>query len=137
MKNINKVILVGHIGCAPVQRYTKSGVSVVHFPVATSRKRYKQEPNGVENQIQETQWHQVVVWGSKQGDACIKYLKKGSLVFIEGFLKTRYYETKLGSQKLSVEVHTENISFLTEKNNISLPERKSSSSEMSACLSLE
>lgn len=114
MKDVNKVILVGRLGADPVQRETKNGMSVVHFPVATSFRVKPKE--GVDGEIpearsEETQWHRIVAWG-KQGEVCAQYLKKGQSVFIEGVLKTRKFEGKDGNERLSVEVHADNVSFL-------------------------
>lgn len=113
MKDINKVILVGRLGANPIQRHTKQGTPVVHFSVATSRRFLKEGPNSSlePTPTEETQWHRVVAWG-KQGEVCAQYLKKGSQVYVEGFLRSHQYEDKSGTNKTSFEIHTENVSFL-------------------------
>ncbi|MCM2322146.1 MAG: single-stranded DNA-binding protein [Oligoflexia bacterium] len=115
MKDVNKVILIGRLGADPVQRETKAGVPVVHFPVATSRRVREgdQEGAGGENGFpnEETQWHRVVAWG-KQGELCAQYLRKGQTVFVEGSMRSHKYETKTGESRMSFEVHLENVSFL-------------------------
>lgn len=133
MKDVNKVILLGRLGADPIQRQTKTGVSVIHFPLATSRRFYKEEkevkdakeqteaspstspPILIEDPyVEETQWHQIVAWG-RQGEACAKHLKKGSAVYIEGFFRSHQYDDKIGITRTSTEVHTEVISFLGSK----------------------
>ncbi len=111
MKDMNRVILLGRLGSEPVQRSTKSGTSVVKFPLATSRRFSSTDESGVEKQTDETEWHQVVVWG-KQGDACAAHLVKGQSVLVEGTIRSHKYDAKDGAQKMSFEVHAENVCFL-------------------------
>ncbi len=108
MRDVNKVILVGRLGADPVQRETKAGTAVVHFPLATSRKIPDAD---TETMKDETQWHQVVAWG-KKGESCAQYLKKGNPVYIEGTFRTRKYEGKDGISKYATEVHAEQVNFL-------------------------
>jgi single-strand DNA-binding protein len=120
MKDVNKVILIGRLGAHPIQRFTKSGYSVVHFPVATSR-RVRATPPGELGEAslspspmpleEETQWHQIVVWG-KQGEACAQFLRKGSGVFVEGAIRSHRYEAKDGTTRLAFEIHAEDVNFL-------------------------
>jgi single-strand DNA-binding protein len=75
------VIIVGHLGRDPEMRYAPSGQPVTNFSVATSRKYTASDGSNVE----ETSWFKVSVWG-KQAESCNQYLKKGSLVVVEGRL---------------------------------------------------
>ena len=61
---------------------------------------------------EETQWHQIVVWG-KQSEYCALYLRKGHGVYLEGALRSRSYEAKDGQQKTVYEVHAEDVRFLS------------------------
>ena len=112
MKDVNKVILIGRLGADPVQRETKNGTPVVHFPIATSRRTRTEAEDGNEKTGEETQWHRVVAWG-KQGEACAQYLKKGQTAFVEGMFRSRQYDGKDGASRMSFEVHDENVSFFT------------------------
>ena len=120
MKDVNKVILIGRLGADPVSRETKSGIPVVHFPVATSR-RFRSEGDPEEGPVsgEETQWHRVVAWG-RQGLACAEYLRKGNSVYVEGGVRTRKFEGKDGAQRMAFEVHAENVSFLGRTGKIAL-----------------
>lgn len=113
MKDVNKVILIGRLGADPIQRETKNGVPVVHFPVATSRRLRDDAADGetAEAPKEETQWHRIVAWG-KQGEICAQYLKKGHPVFVEGSLRSHKYDGKDGNTRLAFEIHAENVSFL-------------------------
>ena len=114
MKDVNKIILVGRLGSDPVARETKSGISVVNFSVATSRKLKSEgteEGAEVGTALEETQWHRIVAWG-KQGEICSQYLRKGQPVYIEGSVRTRKFESKDGAERIAFEVHAESVSFL-------------------------
>jgi len=80
--SVNKVILVGNLGRDPEVRATASGLSVCNFSLATTE-RYQ----GRDGQTHEqTEWHNIVVWG-KQADLCGQYLKKGrQVVCCESFI---------------------------------------------------
>ena len=109
MNCVNKAILVGRLGTNPIQRYTKTGVPVVHFSLATSKKLRGED--GTERE--ETQWHQVVVWG-KQAEACAEYFGKGDSVFLEGSFRSHEYQGKDGRSRTAFEVHAERVNFLTK-----------------------
>jgi single-strand DNA-binding protein len=80
--SVNKVILVGNLGRDPEVRSTPSGQSVCNFSLATTE-RYTDRAG---QQQEQTEWHNVVVWG-KPADACGRYLKKGSqAVCCESFI---------------------------------------------------
>ncbi len=114
MRDVNKMIILGRLGSDPIQRQTKTGLSVVHLSVATSRRTLaegSQSATEGPQYLEETQWHKVVVWG-KQGEACAQYLKKGNLVYIEGSIRSRNYEDKEGQRKVSFDIHAETVSFL-------------------------
>lgn len=133
MMDINKIIIMGRLGADPVVRQTKSGVAVVHFPVATSRRlrpatdtspaeeiaETEDESSETEGSgsasnvvaLEQTQWHRVVAWG-KQGETCARLLKKGEAVYIEGSLRSHKYTSQDGSARVAYEVHAEQVSFL-------------------------
>jgi single-strand DNA-binding protein len=122
MKDVNKIILIGRLGRSPELRSTKNGLSVVHFPLATSHRVLAQDETAEIDSAQgapagkkdETQWHRIVVWG-KLAEICHQYLGKGQAVFVEGTVRTRKYTGKDGSERVAFEVHAENISFLGGK----------------------
>ncbi len=85
--SVNKVILVGRLGRDPETRYTGGGQAVANFSVATDES-YK-DKNG--ERQKRTEWHKIVVWG-KQAEIAQQYLKKGSLIFIEGRIQSREWQ---------------------------------------------
>ena len=102
--SLNKVIIVGHLGANPEGRYTPSGRPVSNFSIATNEVWKKQSGS----QEEHTEWHSVVVW-DKLADFVQEYLYKGQLVSVEGVLRSRKWENKLGEQRKTVEVICSNI----------------------------
>jgi len=105
--SVNRVILVGRLGRDPETRYTGSGQAVANFSVATDES-YK-DRNG--ERQKRTEWHKIVVWG-KQAEIAQQYLKKGSLVFIEGRIQSREWQDKEGQKRTSFEIVANNFRML-------------------------
>lgn len=101
----NKVILIGRLGKDPETQTTQSGKTVCKFSVATD--------SGY-GEKKQTEWMNVVTW-QKTAELCDKYLRKGSLVAIEGRLSTRNYEAKDGTKKYVTEVIANEVKFLDPK----------------------
>jgi single-strand DNA-binding protein len=97
--SVNRVILVGRLGRDPETRYTGGGQAVANFSVATDE-TYK-DRNG--ERQKRTEWHKIVVWG-KQAEIAQQYLKKGSLIFIEGRIQSREWQDKEGQKRTSFEI---------------------------------
>ncbi len=98
---VNKVILVGRLGRDPEVKYTKSGKAVVNFSIATTEKWGGED---------HTEWHNLVAW-DKLAEVCGEYLFKGSLVYVEGSLRTRSWE-KGGEKRYATDVHVRNMQML-------------------------
>ena len=99
-QGINKVILVGRVGTEPDTRMMPTTETVVtNLSLATSEKWNKRD-GGVG---EDTQWHRVALFG-RVAEIARDYVKKGSLLWIEGKLKTRKYEDKEGVEKWTTEI---------------------------------
>ncbi|MGC1105102.1 MAG: single-stranded DNA-binding protein [Candidatus Acidiferrales bacterium] len=105
--SVNKVILVGRLGRDPETRFTGGGQAVANFSVATDE-TYKDRAG---ERQKRTEWHKIVVWG-KQAEIAQQYLKKGSLVFIEGRIQTREWQDKEGQKRTSFEIVATNFRML-------------------------
>ena len=105
--SVNRVMLVGRLGRDPETRYTSGGQAVANFSVATDES-YK-DRNG--ERQKRTEWHKIVVWG-KQAEIAQQYLKKGSLVFIEGRIQSREWQDKEGQKRTSFEIVANNFRML-------------------------
>lgn len=108
MPSYSKTIVVGHIGRDPQLKYMPSGAAVCEFSVATTE-RWKKDGED----CSETEWHNVKCW-NKLAENCAQYLKKGSLVLVEGKNKTRSWE-KDGVKKYKTEVVAFVVQFLDPK----------------------
>jgi single-strand DNA-binding protein len=97
--SVNKAILVGRLGRDPETRFTGGGQAVANFSVATDHS-YK-DRNG--ERQKKTEWHKIVAWG-KLAEIVQKYLKKGSLIYIEGRIETREWQDKEGQKRYSTEI---------------------------------
>jgi single-strand DNA-binding protein len=105
--SVNKAILVGRLGRDPETRYTGGGQAVANFSVATDE-TYK-DRNGEKQK--RTEWHKIVVWG-KLAEIAQQYLKKGSLIFIEGRIQSREWQDKEGQKRTSFEIVANNFRML-------------------------
>lgn len=105
--SVNKVILVGRLGRDPETRYTGGGQAVANFSMATDES-YK-DKNGEKQK--RTEWHKIVVWG-KLAEIAQQYLKKGSLIFIEGRIQSREWQDKEGQKRTSFEIVANNFRML-------------------------
>lgn len=100
----NKAILAGRVGKDPEVRTLSSGDKVANFSLATSE-RYK-DKNGERKEI--TEWHNVSVFGNLAEKVVEPYIKKGQLLYIEGKIKTRSWESD-GVKKYTTEIVLDNF----------------------------
>jgi single-strand DNA-binding protein len=110
MRGLNKVTLIGNLGNDPNIQTLEGNIKVAKFALATTE-NYK-DSNG-QNQST-TDWHNIVLWRGL-ADLAEKYLHKGSLVYVEGKLKTRNYDDKDGQRKYVTEIVAESFLMLDKK----------------------
>ena len=110
MRGVNRVMLIGNLGKDPHVDYLEGNIGVAKFPLATTE-TYK-DRNG--KLVSQTEWHTVVLWRGL-ADLAAKYLHKGSLVYIEGRLRTRSWEDKEGNKKFATEIVGDNLIMLEKK----------------------
>ena len=111
-----RLILIGHLGNAPEMRYTKDGVPVASFSVATSR-RWKDQSG---QQQEKTIWFRVTAW-KQTAEACNQYLQKGSLVMVDGELsEPKPYQRNDGTYAASLDVRAMMVKFLSSDKNIGI-----------------
>ena len=109
MPALNRVQLIGRLGKDPESKFTPTGKKVAHFSLAVSQ-RWK---TGGESK-EYTEWVNIEAWGLL-GEVCQEYLKKGSLVYLEGRLKTEKYEDKGGETKYYTKVVALTLQFLDKR----------------------
>ncbi len=108
-RTLNKVQLIGRLGADPETRFTQAGMQVTTFSLATNR-----QWTGKDGEAQEeTEWHSIVAW-DKLAQICSEFLVKGALVFIEGRLHTRSWETD-GHKQYRTEVVASDMLMLDSR----------------------
>lgn len=110
MASVNKVLLVATLGKDPEVRQAQNGNAICNLSAATSRKYKDAQGNAQE----ETEWHRISLFG-RSAEVAGQYLKKGSMVYIEGRLHTRKYTDKQGIERYVTEIIGENMQFLDKK----------------------
>lgn len=110
--SVNKVILVGNVGKDPEMKYFDNDVALANFSLATSERGYTTS-NGTEVP-ERTEWHNIVCW---RGLAKVaeNYVKKGSLLYIEGKIRTRSYDDQNGVKKYITEIVADSLELLGRK----------------------
>lgn len=111
MSNLNRCQFIGNLGGNPEMRYTPSGDPVTTFNIACSRKVTKAEGESKE----ETEWINIVTW-NKLAESSNRFLAKGDLVYVEGRLHTRSWESPDGQKHNRTEVIASSVIFLNKKN---------------------
>ena len=108
---LNKVMLIGHLGDEVKLHYFEGGNCVGRFPVATNE-TYTNRQTG--EKVTNTEWHNIVV-RNKAAEICEKYLSKGDKIYVEGRLKTRQWQGEDGNTRYTTEVHVQDFTFLSTK----------------------
>lgn len=110
MRGVNRVMLIGNLGRDPDVQHLEGNIAVAKFPLATTE-TFKDRAGKL---ISQTEWHTVVLWRGL-AELAQKYLHKGSLVYIEGRLRTRSWEDKEGVKKFATEVVGDNLIMLDKR----------------------
>ena len=116
MRGVNRVMLIGNLGKDPDIQFLEGNIGVAKFSLATTE-TYKDRSGKL---ISQTEWHTVVLWRGL-AELAQKYLHRGSLVYIEGRLKTRSWEDKEGNKKFATEVVGDNLIMLDKRNDGTMP----------------
>jgi single-strand DNA-binding protein len=110
MRGVNKVMLIGNLGKDPELQYLEGNIGVAKFSLATTE-TFKDRSGKL---VSQTEWHTIVLWRGL-ADLAQKYLHKGSMVYIEGRLKTRSWEDREGNKKFATEVIGDNLIMLEKR----------------------
>lgn len=111
MRGVNRVMLIGNLGKDPDVQYLEGNIAVAKFPLATTE-TYKDRAGKL---ISQTEWHTVVLWRGL-AELAQKYLHKGSLIYVEGRLRTRSWDDREGNKKFATEVVGDNLIMLDKRN---------------------
>lgn len=110
MKSVNRVILLGNVTRDPELKATTNGQFVCTFGLATNR--VWKDASGEKQSLAE--FHNLVCWGSL-AEFCGASLKKGKPLYVEGYLKTRNWDSPEGAKIFKTEIVAENVVLLTSK----------------------
>jgi single-strand DNA-binding protein len=105
-RGVNKVILVGNLGKDP-EVQTFDTYKKAAFSLATTE--YSRDKEG--NEVQHTEWHNIVMWRGL-AEIAEQFLHKGSQVYIEGKIRTRSFDAKDGTKKYITEIQADNLVLL-------------------------
>lgn len=103
-------MLIGNLGKDPEIQYLEKNISVAKFPLATTETH--KDKNG--RLISQTEWHTIVLWRGL-AELAQKYLHKGSLIYVEGRLRTRSWEDREGNKKFATEIVADNLIMLDKR----------------------
>lgn len=110
MRSINKVIIIGNLTRDPELRQTPSGQDVCTFGIATNREWVTRESEKKSS----AEFHECVAW-AHLAKICSDHLKKGKLVYVEGYLKTRNWESPEGVKKFKTEIVVQDMIILEKR----------------------
>jgi single-strand DNA-binding protein len=96
---VNKVILMGHVGRDPEVRHVDNNMTVARFTLATHERWNNKDGNRVEH----TEWHNIVMWRGL-AEIAEKYVRKGSLIYVEGRMRSRSYDDREGVKRYVTEI---------------------------------
>ncbi len=109
--SLNRAELIGRLTRDPEMRYTPSGQPVTSFSIATNR--YASGPDGDRKEY--TDYHNIVCWniGKRNlAETVAQYLRKGSMVYVEGRIQTRSWEGQDGQKRRATEIVANDVQFL-------------------------
>lgn len=99
MKGMNRVVLVGNLGRDPEVKVVGDGLKVARISLATTE-IFRVKDGSIKS---DTQWHTVIFW-RVLAELAAKYLRNGSLIYLEGRLKTRVYEDARAKKRYVTEI---------------------------------
>lgn len=108
--SVNKVILVGRLGKAMETKYMSNGEAVTNATLATSE-TWKGKDGGKQ---EKTEWHNLTFY-RRLAEIAGEYLKKGSLIYVEGKLSTRKWQDKEGNDRYTTEIIVSDMKMLSGK----------------------
>ncbi len=110
MRSINKVILIGNLTRDAELKITEGGQKMATFGLATNRGWVTKDGEKHDS----AEFHECVAWG-KLAEICDKYLKKGKLIYIEGYLKTRSWDNEDGTKRYKTEIVVQDMIMLDKR----------------------
>ena len=108
--SVNKVILVGRLGKDPETRYMTNGEAVTNVSLATTE-NWKDKTG---EKQEKTEWHNLTFY-RRLAEISGEYLKKGSMIYVEGKLQTRKWQDKEGKDRYTTDIIVNEMQMLSSK----------------------
>jgi single-strand DNA-binding protein len=108
MRGVNRSVVVGRVGSDPELRTSKAGNPWCTFSVATNRRKKVDD-----EWVEETDWHKVKVFG-RDAEACQRFLRRGSMVGVEGSMSYEKWMDDEGRNRISPSLLADRVSFLSD-----------------------
>lgn len=105
--SVNKVILLGHVGSDPEMRYPDKDRAIAYLSLATNEVRGS-------SRVEVTEWHSLV-FGGQNATIVERYVRKGTQLYVEGYLRTREYEDRLKITRRKTEIIVERFEIVGRK----------------------
>lgn len=102
--SVNKVILLGHVGNDPEMRYPDKDMAVAYVSLATNDVR-----GAARTEV--TEWH-YLVFGGQNASLVERYVRKGTQLYVEGYLRSREYEDRMKITRRRTEIIVEKFEIL-------------------------
>lgn len=115
MASLNRVELIVYLGMDVEMRQGQTN-AFANMKVATDESYTDRDGNRVER----TEWHRVVAYG-KTAELCGRFLRKGSMVYVDGSLQTRKWQDQQGSERYTTEIKALRVQFLDRKDKQATP----------------
>lgn len=115
MRHVNTVILIGNLTRDPEIKKTMSGESITTFGLATNREWVTND----NRREKSAEFHEIVCWG-RLAEIMANMLRKGMLVNVQGFLKTRSWDDNSGLKRFKTEIIADDIVILEKRPQITL-----------------
>lgn len=97
--SVNKVILLGNVGSDPEVRYPEKDRTIAYVSLATNERRGA-------SQVETTEWHNLV-FGGENARMVERYVRKGTQIYVEGYLRTREYADRMKITRKRTEIIVE------------------------------
>lgn len=105
--SVNKVILLGHVGSDPEMRYPEKDRPIAYLSLATNETRGAAK-------VEVTEWHSLV-FGGQNASIVERYVRKGTQLYVEGYLRTREFEDRMKIVRRKTEIIVERFEILARK----------------------
>ena len=110
MSSVNRATLIGRLGKDPEMRYAPNGDAIANITLATSE-TWKDKSG---EKQEHTEWHRISMFG-RLAEIVGEYLKKGSLIYVEGRIQTRKWQDKDGQDRYTTEIIANEMKMLGSK----------------------